>query len=308
MADAAATTAPSAETQQQPPSAAAAPMDAEPTTESFQAQKARIAELEASLARERATSSIFVDKEREKVQSFEAPAKWFFGEFLPENEAQEVKSDLAPLGAWANEMAQKKDVLAQVSLARACHVASAKFKRLRDEASAGSEAKESLGKTMKENEDLKADNSNKAQRIVELESLATERQQQAERLQAELAKHGLIAEKFNFSKLQSREEGAARDAEGDVKMDADAATGATGAVSNAAGKAPAANGALAASTSNASRGAAGHSGNPFEGDSLAMMIASRGSGGLKMGASGTQHAFLGAQDSSGDLAALLKAR
>jgi hypothetical protein len=86
-----------------------------------------------------------------------------------------------------------------------------------------------------------------------------------------------------------------------------AATGAVDA-SNAAGKAPATNGALAGSVSNASRGAAGHSGNPFEGDSLAMMIASRGSGGLKMGASGTQHAFLGAQDSSGDLAALLKAR
>ena len=63
------------------------------------------------------------------MQAFEAPAKWFFGEFLPEGEAQEVKSDLAPLGVWANEMAQKKDVLAQVSLARACHVASAKFRR-----------------------------------------------------------------------------------------------------------------------------------------------------------------------------------
>ena len=55
MTDAAATPTPSAETQQQPPPAAAAPMDAEPTTESFAAQKARIAELEASLARERAT-------------------------------------------------------------------------------------------------------------------------------------------------------------------------------------------------------------------------------------------------------------
>jgi hypothetical protein len=303
MTDAAATPTPSAEAQQQPPPAAAAPMDAEPTTESFAAQKARIAELEASLARERATSSIFVDKEREKVQAFEAPAKWFFGEFLPEGEAQEVKSDLAPLSVWANEMAQKKDVLAQVSLARACHVASAKFKRMRDEASAGSEAKESLGKTMKENEELKADISNKAQRIVELESLATERQQQAERLQAELAKHGLIAEKFNFSKLAAREEGAAHDAEGDVKME-----GASAATSNAAGKAPVADGPLAGTVSNASRGAAGHSGNPFEGDSLAMMIAARGSGGLKMAASGTQHAFLGAQDSSGDLAALLKAR
>ena len=119
-----------------------------------------------------------------------------------------------------------------------------------------------------------------------------------EKLQAELAKHGLIAEKYNFSKLTAREEGAAKDTDGDAKMD-DA-----GALSDKAqGKQPAAEGSMTAVTANASRG---RSANPFDGDPLAAMIASRGSGHGKLMASGTQHAFLGAQDALGDIAALLK--
>jgi hypothetical protein len=272
--------------------------ESEVTRESYEAALARTKELEAKLAQSEGARSVYEDRERVKVKSFEDSAKWFFKEFLPEGQDAEVVANMAPLGTWADEMAQKKEIAPQLHLAQACHVASAKFKRLREEASVHGEAKETLGKTMKENEELKADISNKAQRIVELESLATERQQQAEKLQAELAKHGLIAEKYNFSKLTAREEGAAKDTDGDAKMD-DA-----GALSDKAqGKQPAAEGSMTAVTANASRG---RSANPFDGDPLAAMIASRGSGHGKLMASGTQHAFLGAQDASGDIAALLK--
>ena len=274
--------------------------ESEVTRESYEAALARAKELEAKLAQSEGARSVYEDRERVKVKSFEDSAKWFFKEFLPEGQDAEVVANMAPLGTWADEMAQKKEIAPQLHLAQACHVASAKFKRLREEASVHGEAKETLGKTMQENEQLKADNQNKAQRIVELESLATERQQQAEKLQAELAKHGLIAEKYNFSKLTAREEGAAKDTDGDAKMD-DA-----GVLSDKAqGKQLAAEGSMTAVTSNASRG---RSANPFDGDPLAAMIASRGSGHGKIMASGTQHAFLGAQDASGDIAALLKAQ
>lgn len=282
-----------------------APMatESEVTRDSYEAALARAKELEAKLAMSEGQRAVYEDRERVKVKSFEDSAKWFFKEFLPEGQDAEVVANIAPLGTWADEMAQKKEIAPQLHLAQACHVASAKFKRLREEASVHSEAKETLGKTMKENEELKADISNKAQRIVELESLATERQQQAEKLQAELAKHGLIAEKYNFSKLTAREEGAPKDSDGDAKMD-DA-----GVLSDKAqGKQPLAEGSMTAVTANASRGAHGRSANPFDGDPLAAMIASRGSGHGKLMASGTQHAFLGAQDASGDIAALLKAQ
>lgn len=293
-------------TEGETPQSTTAPMatESEVTRESYDAALARTKELEAKLAQSEGRNAVYEDRERVKVKSFEDSAKWFFKEFLPEGQDAEVVANIAPLGTWADEMAAKKEIAPQLHLAQACHVASAKFKRLREEASVHAEAKETLGKTMQENEQLKADNQNKAQRIVELESLATERQQQAEKLQAELAKHGLIAEKYNFSKLMSREEGAAKDSDGDAKM-GDAATMSE----KAAGKQPVAESAgMTGVTANASRGAHGRSANPFEDDPLAAMIASRGSGGLKMGASGTQHAFLGAQDSSGDIAALLKAR
>lgn len=276
--------------------------ESEVTRESYEAALARTKELEAKLAQSEGQRAVYEDRERVKVKSFEDSAKWFFKEFLPEGQDAEVVANIAPLGTWADEMAQKKEIAPQLHLAQACHVASAKFKRLREEASVHAEAKETLGKTMQENEQLKADISNKAQRIVELESLATERQQQAEKLQAELAKHGLIAEKYNFSKLTAREEGASKDSDGDAKMD-DA-----GVLSDKAlGKQPVAEGSMTAVTANASRGAHGRSANPFDGDPLAAMIASRGSGHGKLMASGTQHAFLGAQDASGDIAALLKA-
>ena len=296
-------------------STTAAPMatESEVTRESYEAALARAKELEAKLAHSEGQRAVYEDRERVKVKSFEDSAKWFFKEFLPEGQDAEVVANIAPLGTWADEMAQKKEIAPQLHLAQACHDASgggvalptacAKFKRLREEASVHSEAKETLGKTMKENEELKADLSNKAQRIVELESLATERQQQAEKLQAELAKHGLIAEKYNFSKLTARQEGAPKDSDGDAKMD-DA-----GVLSDKAqGKQPLAEGSMTAVTANASRGAHGRSANPFDGDPPAAMIASRGSGLGKLMASGTQHAFLGAQDASGDIAALLKAQ
>ena len=189
------------------------------------------------------------------MQAFEAPAKWFFGEFLPEGEAQEVKSDLAPLGVWANEMAQKKDVLAQVSLARACHVASAKFKRMRDEASAGSEAKESLGKTMKENEELKADISNKAQRIVEPSpprgssrpSGRSRARQARPHRRVQLQQAGGARGGRRARRRGRRQDGVRRGRRVQRRR-----------------QGPAADGPLAGSVSNASRGAAGHSGNPFE--------------------------------------------
>lgn len=265
-------------------------MSTEPSTELVDSQAARIKELEAKLASETAKSSVFEDQARTKISGFQDSAKWFLKEFLPEGESAEVKSEIASMGCWADEYTQKKNVLDQLPLARSCEVASGKFKRLRDEAAAGAKASETLVKTFKELEELKEADAKKAQRIVELETGMMEKQQAAEKLQAELSKAGLVASKFDFSKLMSREKVEDPPAEPHAAMVTDAP--------------------MQAVTANASRGTASEararsSGNPFDSDPLTAMIMSRGQGGSRVNASSTGHAWVGMTDATGDLAAIL---
>ena len=140
-------------TEGETPQSTTTPMatESEVTRESYEAALARTKELEAKLAQSEGQRAVYEDRERVKVKSFEDSAKWFFKEFLPEGQDAEVVANIAPLGTWADEMAQKKEIAPQLHLAQACHVASAKFKRLREEASVHAEAKETLGKTMQEN-------------------------------------------------------------------------------------------------------------------------------------------------------------
>lgn len=268
---------------------------AEPTNEMMSTQAARIKELESRLAQETAKSSVFEDQARVKVGSFQPAAQWFYKEFLPEGESAEVQNEIASLGVWADEYISKKNVMDQIPLARTCEVASSKFKRLREEASVGAKASETLGKTMKELEELKAEDARKSHRITELEKGMAERQEAAEKLQHELSKHGLIAEKFDFSKLASREMTDApaephATAEGgaDPSLQAVSAVASRGAAADARAR-------------NLHRG-----GNPFDTDPLAAMILTRGQGGSRMTSSTTGHAFLGSNDANGDIASILR--
>lgn len=280
------------------------PMSTEPTNEMVTSQAARIKELESRLAQETAKSSVFEDQARVKVGSFQPAAQWFYKEFLPEGETAEVQNEIASLGRWADEYTSKKNVMDQIPLARTCEVASAKIKRLREEASAGSKASETLGKTMKELEELKAEDTRKAHRITELEKGMTERQEAAEKLQHELSKHGLIAEKFDFSKLASREKEEAANvgsapSEPHVNAEGMGAEAGLQSVSAVASRGAAAD----ARARSLQRG-----GNPFDSDPLAAMIMSRGSGGLRVTSSSTGHAFLGATDSNGDIASIIRSQ
>jgi hypothetical protein len=94
-------------------------------------------------------------------------------------------------------------------------------------------------------------------------------------------------EKFDFSKLTSREADAEKPAEPHV---------------GGAAAAPA----LEAVKAEASK-AAGAMGNPIQQQDLLTSLLNRSSGGLRMNASGTQHAFLGAAGGEGNLIASLTA-
>ena len=250
--------------------------------------KAELAAKTEGEARANARMGLYEAKERSRISAWQEDAKFFMSEFVNEEiDAHHPglsKDDVAPLGTWAATYHEKADIASQGALAAVSYVASKGIKRLREEASKGAAAATTLAETMKANEDLAAQNAKLQKDYAEAMTLCDERQQGLETLQAELIKGGLMNEKFNFSKLTSREQ--------------------TPAEPHAAGNAAAAP-SLEVVKAEASKAAAGSSGNPIQQHDLLSSLLNRSSGGLRMGQSATQHAFLGATGEA-DIGSLIR--
>ena len=197
---------------------------------------------------------------------------------------------MAPLGVWASEYADKADIASQGALAAVSYVASKGIKRLRDQASANSAAAESLAGTMKAERgaDRQAHAKLQADYDDALKCMA-ERQAGLETLQAELSRAGLMNEKFDFSKLASRE----------ANPPAEPAAFATHAPALEQVKMEASKAANAPSAR----------ANPLESsnDFFSGLMA-RSNGGLRVTPSGTAHSYLGAPSGEPDLASVLRGR
>jgi vacuolar-type H+-ATPase subunit I/STV1 len=119
--------------------------------------------------------------------------------------APEHKHEMQALQTFGDNLAKAESVESAMPFARMISVHSAKFKRERETFSQVSATAEELGKANKQIEELTADRDAKVSRIAELEGLCTERQEAAEKMQAELARAGMLKEKLDFSKATSRE-------------------------------------------------------------------------------------------------------
>ena len=253
--------------------------------------KQQLAEQTAKAAQATQQLEYFNDRERKRIGEFQPETQFFFNEFMKDeiekhHQGTSLAQDVAPLGVWANEYHQKKDITSQGALAAASYVASKSIKRLRDEASKLPTMQESLASAMKENEELKQGKDKLQRDYDEAIGLANERQKGLEILQEKLSQAGLMNEKFDFSKLTSREADAEKPPE-----------------PHAAAAAPA----LEAVKAEASKAAGAMSGNPIQQEDLLTSLLNRSSGGLRVTASGTQHAFLGAPGGEGNLVASLAA-
>jgi hypothetical protein len=250
--------------------------------------KAELAAKTEGEARANARMGMYEAKERSRISAWQEDAKFFMSEFVNEEiDAHHPglsKDDVAPLGAWAATYHEKADIASQGALAAVSYVASKGIKRLREQASQGAAAASTLAETMKANEDLTAQNAKLQKDYAEAMTLCDERQKGLETLQAELIKGGLMNEKFNFSKLTSREQ--------------------TPAEPHASGAA--ATPSLEVVKAEASKAASGFSGNPIQQQDLLASLLSRSSGGLRMGQSATPHAFLGATGET-DIGSLIRA-
>lgn len=247
------------------------PMDTETfSKETVEKLKAELAAKSEEAAKLRAFKSTFDDKQRETIQKLQ-PDIQSFVEDLVKNNADHAE-DMKPIMDWGKSCHQSNSLETAMPLARVLSCASAQYKRTREEASVLSDKAGSLGATMKELEDVKADRDAKTQRITELETLCNDRQAAAEKLQDELAKAGVLKDKFDFSKLSSREAGAAKTE--DKKEEA---------------------GGLTTTTSTASRGAAVS----MEDELMSFVRGHASSGGShRIGQSGTGHSTLGATSGS----------
>lgn len=253
--------------------------------EAFESLKKQLDQKTRDLADARARGSVYEQRERTRISAFQPDALGFMNEMMTEADP-EAKADMQPLADWAKEFHTKDDVVAQAPLARLISCASAKLKRSRDEASVHSESAGALRDALKELDETKSDRDNLRQRNGELEVLASERQAGLEKLQQELAKAGLMNDRFDFSKLTSREKSSASDTE--VTPTGSEPVGIT------------------TETSNASRNQ-GNQGSSSSTDRLLSEISRRGANSLRVHSSGTSHHLLGSSSGDGDLMAMLRA-
>ncbi len=252
--------------------------------------KRELAEKTEGEARANARMNVYEAKERARISAWQDDAKFFMSEFVNEEiDAHHPgisKDDVAPLSSWASTYHEKADIASQGALAAVSYVASKGIKRLREEASKGAAAATTLAETMKQNEELQAQNAKLQKDYAEAMTLCDERQKGLEVLQAELVKGGHMNEKFNISKLASREQ---TPEEPHV------------AIGNAA-----ATPSLEVVKAEASKAASGSSGNPIQQEDLLQSLLSRSNGGLRMHQSGSPHAFLGASSGEADLGSILR--
>lgn len=185
---------------------------APPTEESYskdyvETLKKQLEEKTRTEAMLKAKFSVHEERQRAQLAEMQPTVVDFIKEGLALG--ADFKHEMEPMMAFGESLSKAENVDSALPLARMISVHSAKFKREREEFSKTRDAAEELAKANKELDEIKADRDSKAARISELENLAAERQTAAEKLTEELAKSGVMKEKYDFSKASSRESGSA---------------------------------------------------------------------------------------------------
>jgi len=249
----------------------------------------RAAAAEAKSAQYEAIHKKYEARHRAELEGMQEEAKFFMSDFVasqPEYKQDAVwSSDIKDVEDWTGGFASKADLGAQTGLAKTMFVASKGVKRLRDQASRLPELEATMATTMKENEELKATNAKLIKESEENKVLLDERQAGMEKLQEALAKAGVVHEKFDFSKLASREKVPEPSA---VAAEVPAVTQVTAQASRA-------------------------SGNPFENNNsnplLASLLKNASAGSGRVMQSATGHAWVGSDGTAPtDLGAIISAR
>ena len=240
-------------------------VDAGISQETHSRVSSELAEAQRQIALLKAKTDVYDNQKREALTGMKDDVSGFINDIHGSSEFEAYKHEMAPMTRWCGEMEKGDALETNLAIGRLISCASAKFKRAREEASQLGEKSTALSAAYKELEEVKADRDLKAGRIGELETLVDERTSAAKAFESELAKKGLIQEKIDFSQKSAREN-----------------TGAAGS-SSAAPVAAKAN---------------------VEDALSAFINSGPSSGGLRIGQSGSSHAFLGGNGADKYTAAL----
>ena len=159
--------------------------------------KKQLEEKNEEAAKLRAFKAGHDNKQRAIIQELQPEIQSFVSGLMESN--KDYSAEMSAIADWGRSCHESASLETAMPLARVLSCASAQFKRTREEASVLSGKAETLGSTLKELEEIKADRDAKAARITELENLCTERQSAAEKLQDELAKAGILKDKCALS-------------------------------------------------------------------------------------------------------------
>jgi len=236
------------------------------SNETHKQVKDELSQLREQLATEKARNQVYVERNRDQIITIKDDVNKFCNKIAEENPQH---TELGMMCRWAAEMDKGESLETNLGIGRLISCASANLKRHREESSQLTEKSTALADAYKKIEALEAERDSKAGRVTELEGLVSERTDAAQKLQDELAKHGAIKEKFDFSNPSARE-----------------------ASSSGAGSSSTE---FSSSRSDPS---------PNMDDALFAFVSSGGRGGLRIGQSGTTHQLFGTTGSDGLAAAL----
>lgn len=174
--------------------------------ETHNAMKNECDKLREVVAVMKAKTEIYDAQKRDALTGIKEDVSTFINDLSKDEAFAPYKQELAPMQRWSCEMEKSDSQLdTNLSIARVISCASAKMKRVRDEASKTSELSTLLAKANESLEHAQLENASSKKRIVELEDLVNERTKTCDVLQKEMAMANLISEKEDFSKRSARE-------------------------------------------------------------------------------------------------------
>lgn len=234
-----------------------------PSGESF--SKTYVEDMKAAMARQadelailKASKTTDDNRKREALKDLHTDVQAWVKEGVDDPSMAPFKHEMGPINDFATGLPDAASIETALPLARLISCHSQKFKRKVEEFSQTSDTTDRLAAANKKLDEFAESDTTKSARISELESLADERLKACEDMREELAKHGGIKEKYDFSQLGKREV-------------TNASIG-----SSSTGPAPARSAPVRPAI-----------------DPLLAFVGRSGGGGLKMGQSGTGHHFLG---------------
>ena len=236
--------------------------------ETFDETKKLADERAAKLAAAEARLQAYESRERAQLQSFQPAMQGLITELANEFATPETKAHFDSFGDWTRTCHERGNLDTQMQLGTVIHACASKLKRTREDASVQSATAEQLATATKELEEAKDALGAKERRIGELSDSLKEIQANSEKLQLQLEKAGMLAEKFDFSKASSREQ-----------------------------EAPAATGEVVKTTENASKGALGTIPTFSPTDALVSFANAHGGNASSrfVGQNGSNHSLLGPQ-------------